>query len=154
MIKKLNIILSILAILVLSIFVYNKTQTNKSETIPNFQYYDLKTNKYFSKKNIIYNKKTVILYVSSHCGSCEKILQDINAFSASSNENIIIIISEESNDFARNFFKQFNFGNQVKLLNDSKNQFTSDFGLGISISYPLVFRYNENQKLIFLNNKL
>ncbi len=152
MIKYINIIFIVTA-LFLTGFIFYNTFFRYTENIPVFTYTEIDNSQPFSDHDIQKNKETVIIYVSTRCGSCENIIQSVSK-NFDHNRNCIIITSEKNIQESKSFFKKFSLDQEIIVLNDHDNRFTKDFQLGVSVTYPTVFFFDKNSRLIKVSHHL
>jgi hypothetical protein len=118
--------------------------------IPSFEYETLE-NKTFSNKSIeISNKNIVFVYFSCKCDDCKELINDIENYKRLQKRHQIILITTEKNT---GVIKKFVNYEKIKELNipvliDKKNNFPSDFSLGISIELPKIIVFDKSKKLL------
>lgn len=150
MMKYINVILILIVIFILGLIFYNKFIRFTNE-IPIFCYTNVKNNLPFTNNDIPKSKETIIVYVSTACGSCETTINNINK-NLNRNTTYIIITSEKDTQTSKSFFKKLLLNDEIILLNDLDNNFTKDFKLGFSIIYPTIFTFTQENKLIKVSN--
>jgi thiol-disulfide isomerase/thioredoxin len=146
MIKYINAFIILLVLMIFGYLIYSQFFRYVSD-IPNFTYTEIKNTNTFTNHDILKNKETIIVYVSTECGSCESIISKINK-NINPNNNYILITSEKQIKVSETFFEKFSLDPKVIVLNDKNNSFAKDFNLGISIVYPTVFVFDKKNKLI------
>ncbi len=146
--KKYIIIIIVLSIIFISFFLYSRFKPFSE--IPSFEYETLE-NKTFSNKSIeISNKNIVFVYFSCKCDDCKELINDIENYKRLQKRHQIILITTEKNT---GVIKKFVNYEKIKELNipvliDKKNNFPSDFSLGISIELPKIIVFDKSKKLL------
>lgn len=146
--KKYIIIIIVLSIIFISFFFYSRFKPFSE--IPSFEYETLE-NKTFSNKSIeISNKNIVFVYFSCKCDDCKELINDIENYKRLQKRHQIILITTEKNT---GVIKKFVNYEKIKELNipvliDKKNNFPSDFSLGISIELPKIIVFDKSKKLL------
>jgi len=146
--KKYLKIALVLFLIIISYFFYSRFKSISE--IPSFEYNTLDNEIYSNKSIEKSNKRTVFVYFSCKCDDCKELINDIENYKKILHNNKIILITTEKNkDVIENFvnyekIKQLN----IPLLIDGKNNFPSDFSLGISIDLPKIIVFDENGILI------
>jgi thiol-disulfide isomerase/thioredoxin len=150
MIKYINSVIILIVLILLGFIIFNKFFKYTND-IPTFSYTKIIENSNFTNKHIPKNKETVIVYVSTKCGSCENTVKYVNK-NIDVNKNYIIVTSEKQKQISEEFFKKFSLNRNIILLNDENNYFSKDFKLGISVTYPTIFVFDKGNKLINVSN--
>lgn len=142
------IIIIVLSIIFISLFFYSRFKPFSE--IPSFEYETLE-NKTFSNKSIeISNKNIVFVYFSCKCDDCKELINDIENYKRLQKRHQILLITTEKN---KGVIKKFVNYEKIKELNipvliDKKNNFPSDFSLGISIELPKIIVFDKRKKLL------
>lgn len=142
------IIIIVLSIIFISLFFYSRFKPFSE--IPSFEYETLE-NKTFSNKSIeISNKNIVFVYFSCKCDDCKELINDIENYKRLQKRHQILLITTEKN---KGVIKKFVNYEKIKELNipvliDKKNNFPSDFSLGISIELPKIIVFDKSKKLL------
>lgn len=144
--KVFKLILILMAFLVCN-FIFQRYYS--SNLIPTFNY-RLTNNKSFTNKDLKEERIVVFIYFSPECLDCRIINNYIDYFKSKS-ETIDFVLIAKANETSRiiNFIdikKMSDF--RGYLLLDKKDDFPSDFALGISYSYPTVKAYDKSGVLM------
>jgi thiol-disulfide isomerase/thioredoxin len=91
------------------------------------------------------SNKTIILFFTAECGSCDDAASSIYEFSKGNKEFNFVFITEETN---KNKIKDYIERNKIKEISDyvfidSRKSFQKDFGLGFRMSIPTILYYDE-----------
>jgi hypothetical protein len=146
--KKLIKIIVVLCIILVAFFFYSRF--NPISEIPSFEYETLET-KTFSDKSIdISNKNIVFVYFSCKCNDCKELINDIENYKRLQKRYQILLITTEKNIGIIKKFINYEKINELNIpvLIDKKNNFPSDFSLGISIELPKIIVFDKNKKLL------
>ena len=145
--KYLKLILSIF-IIIFCYFIYGRFHSNSE--IPEFEYQTIDNNS-FSNKDIENSSKNIVfIYFSCKCEDCKYLINNVDDYKSLQNQNRIILVTTEKNiDVIKNFI-DYNALKKLKIpiLVDYKNNFPSDFGLGISIDLPKILVFNEKKSFL------
>jgi thiol-disulfide isomerase/thioredoxin len=141
-------IIIVLIIILVSFFLY--TRFNPISEIPSFEYETLESNAFSDKSIENSNKNIVFIYFSCKCNDCKELINDIENYKRLQNRHQILLITTEKNIAV---IKKFINYEKIKELNipvliDNKNNFPSDFSLGISIELPKIIVFDKNKKLL------
>ena len=116
-----------------------------SEKLPNFSYTQI-NGQVFKEKDIKRDKKTLFLYFDCACDECSETISKLLDNSEIIHTYQVILVSSASQTEVLQEcidLKKAN-DNGFLVLIDDKNNFPSDFGLGIMIEYPTVIIFDEN----------
>ncbi|OYQ46020.1 hypothetical protein CHU92_01715 [Flavobacterium cyanobacteriorum] len=146
--KKFIKIIIVLSLIFISLFFYSRFKPFSE--IPSFEYETLENN-FFSDKSIeISNKNIVFVYFSCKCDDCKELINNIENYKRLQKKHQILLVTTEKNiDVIKNFinYEQLKEIN-IPVLIDKKNNFPSDFSLGISIELPKIIVFDKNKKLL------
>lgn len=145
--KKVFKIILILVVLLVCNFIFQRYFT--SNKIPTFNYW-LTNNKSFTNEDLKEERIVVFIYFSPECLDCKMINDYIDYFKSKSKVIDFVLIAKaketsELIDFI-DIKKMSDF--RGYLLLDKKDDFPSDFALGISYSFPTVKAYNKDGVLM------
>lgn len=149
--KNLKWVISFLLVtVIIGSIIYNNSIVS---TLPDFVFYDL-NNRPFSQSELS-NNKTLIVYISTDCGSCNEALQLVKKL-AVNYPNLIFAVVSSSNELSISKEKflsnQINSTNNVRLLYDKDKLFVKRFGLGFVVKYPTIFYYDGQNIFKEINN--
>ena len=146
--KKIIKIIIVLSLIFISLFFYSRFKPFSE--IPSFEYETLE-NIFFSDKSIeTSNKNIVFVYFSCKCDDCKELINNIENYKRLQKKHQILLVTTEKNiDVIKNFinYEQLKEIN-IPVLIDKKNNFPSDFSLGISIELPKIIVFDKNKKLL------
>ncbi len=92
----------------------------------------------------------VFVYFSCKCDDCKELINNIENYKRLQKKHQILLVTTEKNiDVIKNFinYEQLKEIN-IPVLIDKKNNFPSDFSLGISIELPKIIVFDKNKKLL------
>ena len=144
----------ILIILFLCLFpALNSSAQTPAQTIPEFTFYKLdKSN--FTNKNVTNGKEVLFIFFDVTCDHCQHTIGTLSKRINECQKIAIYLISLEDKTAINNFFNQYgkNLPGQknVTILQDSKNQFITQFG---PRKYPSVFMYSAQKKLLLYDDE-
>lgn len=146
--KKLIKIIVVLCLILVAFFFYSRFKSISE--IPSFEYETLE-NKTFSDNSIeISHKNIVFVYFSCKCDDCKELINNVENYKRlQKRHQIFLITTEKKIDVIKKFvnyekLKELN----IPVLIDKKNNFPSDFSLGVSIELPKIIVFDKNKKLI------
>jgi thiol-disulfide isomerase/thioredoxin len=146
--KKSIKIIIVLCIILVSFFFYSRFKPLSE--ILSFEYETIEK-KIFSDKSIeISNKNIVFVYFSCKCDDCKELINDTENYKRLQKRHEIFLITTEKNiEVIKKFvnyekLKELN----IPILIDKKNNFPTDFSLGISIELPKIIVFDKNKKLL------
>ena len=146
--KKIIKIIIVLSLIFIFLFFYSRFKPFSE--IPSFEYETLE-NIFFSDKSIeTSNKNIVFVYFSCKCDDCKELINNIENYKRLQKKHQILLVTTEKNiDVIKNFinYEQLKEIN-IPVLIDKKNNFPSDFSLGISIELPKIIVFDKNKKLL------
>ena len=146
--KKIIKIIIVLSLIFISLFFYSRFKPFSE--IPSFEYETLE-NIFFSDKSIeTSNKNIVFVYFSCKCDDCKELINNIENYKRLQKKHQLLLVTTEKNiDVIKNFinYEQLKEIN-IPVLIDKKNNFPSDFSLGISIELPKIIVFDKNKKLL------
>lgn len=92
------------------------------------------------------SKKTIILFFTTECGSCDDAARAIRNFSKANKDFNFVFITEETDEDKIDDYLERNLilANSDFIFIDEKRSFQKDFGLGLSMSIPTILYYDEN----------
>jgi thiol-disulfide isomerase/thioredoxin len=131
----------------LALYSVGNLYVNGSE-IPIFKYKNFYTNVESSTK--LPSKKTIILFFTAECGSCDDAARSIFDFSKANKDfNFVFVTEETDKNRITNYLERNNISKISDYIYiDQKRSFQKDFGLGFTMSIPTILYYDENGKFI------
>ena len=138
---------SLLSILFCSLLSYTSSAQTPAQTIPEFTFYKLDKTP-FTNKNVISGKEVLFIFFDVTCDHCQHTISTLSKRISECQKIAIYLISLEDKASITNFFNQYGKNlpaqKNVTILQDSKNQFITQFG---PRKYPSVFLYSAQKKL-------
>jgi peroxiredoxin len=143
-----------LIIFVLCLFsAFDSSAQTPAQTIPEFTFYKLDKTP-FTNKNVIPGKEVLFIFFDVTCDHCQHTIGTLSKRISECSKISIYLISLEDKTAINNFFNQYgkNLPSQknVTILQDSKNQFITQFG---PRKYPSVFLYSAQKKLLLYDDE-
>jgi peroxiredoxin len=139
--------MSLLSIIFCSLLFYTSSAQTPAQTIPAFTFYKLDKTP-FTNKNVTNGKEVLFIFFDVTCDHCQHTISTLSKRISECQKIAIYLISLEDKTAITNFFNQYgkNLPGQknVTILQDSKNQFITQFG---PRKYPSVFLYSAQKKL-------
>jgi len=141
-------------ILILCLFsAFESSAQTPAQTIPEFTFY--KPDKIpFTNKNVTNGKQVLFIFFDVTCDHCQHTIGTLSKRINECQKISIYLISLEDKTAINNFFNQYgkNLPTQknVTILQDSKNQFITQFG---PRKYPSVFLYSAQKKLLLYDDQ-
>ena len=145
--KKIFKVLLLILFLILSYFLFNRFY--RFDDLPHFQY-ETTSGQYFKNKDLNKDKATVFIYYSTDCTDCKGINTCFELFKAKEETiNFILIAQNTQKENIVGFLDVSQLATfRGRLLIDKKNNFPSDFSLGIEIGLPTILYYNKEGKFV------
>jgi peroxiredoxin len=139
--------MSLLSIIFCLLLFYTSSAQTPAQTIPAFTFYKLDKTP-FTNKNVTNGKEVLFIFFDVTCDHCQHTISTLSKRISECQKIAIYLISLEDKTAITNFFNQYgkNLPGQknVTILQDSKNQFITQFG---PRKYPSVFLYSAQKKL-------
>ncbi len=139
--------MSLLSIIFCSLLSYTSSAQTPAQTIPAFTFYKLDKTP-FTNKDVTNGKEVLFIFFDVTCDHCQHTISTLSKRISECQKIAIYLISLEDKTAITNFFNQYgkNLPGQknVTILQDSKNQFITQFG---PRKYPSVFLYSAQKKL-------
>jgi peroxiredoxin len=124
-----------------------------AQTIPEFTFYKLDKTP-FTNKNVAPGKDALFIFFDVTCDHCQHTISTLSKRINECSKISIYLISLEDKTAITNFFNPYgkNLPGQknVTILQDSKNQFITQFG---PKKYPSVFLYSAQKKLLLYDDE-
>jgi hypothetical protein len=124
-----------------------------AQTIPAFTFYKLDKTP-FTNKNVTVGKEVLFIFFDVTCDHCQHTIGTLSKRINECQKISIYLISLEDKTAINAFFNQYgkNLPSQknVTILQDSKNQFITQFN---PRKYPSVFLYSAQKKLLLYNDE-
>ncbi len=118
-----------------------------AQTIPEFTFYKFDKTP-FTNKNVTPGKEVLFIFFDVTCDHCQHTISTLSKRISECQKIAIYLISLEDKTSITNFFNQYGKNlpaqKNVTILQDSKNQFITQFG---PRKYPSVFLYSAQKKL-------
>jgi thiol-disulfide isomerase/thioredoxin len=114
--------------------------------MPEFKFYDLLHNP-FTKDSLHAGTETMIIYFNPNCEHCQYEAEEIVKNAALLNKTIILFITNAADNDINKFDSIYHLSHFpfIKILKDSTNNFTKNFGKGI---IPTTLFYDCKGKMI------
>ncbi len=145
--------IALLILLLLALLPLNTDAQTPAQTIPAFTFYKLDKTP-FTNKNVTNGKQVLFIFFDVTCDHCQHTISTLSKRINECQKISIYLISLEDKTAITNFFNQYgkNLLNQknVTILQDSKNQFITQFG---PRKYPSVFLYSAQHKLLLYDDE-
>jgi peroxiredoxin len=143
-----------LLFLIFSLFsAFNSFAQTPAQTIPEFTFYKLDKTQ-FTNKNITNGKEVLFIFFDVTCDHCQHTIGTLSKRINECQKIAIYLISLEDKTAITNFFNQYGKNlpaqKNVTILQDSKNQFITQFG---PRKYPSVFLYSAQKKLLLYDDE-
>ena len=133
--------------------VFDSSAQTPSPTIPDFTFYKFDKTP-FTNKNVTKGKEVLFIFFDVTCDHCQHTLGTLSKRIKECSKIAIYLISLEDKKAVDNFFKLYAKNlpglKNVTLLQDSKNQFITQFG---PRKYPSVFLYSAQKKLLLYDDE-
>ena len=124
-----------------------------AQTIPAFTFYKLDKTP-FTNTNVTIGKQVLFIFFDVTCDHCQHTISTLSKRINECSKISIYLISLEDKTAITNFFNQYgkNLPTQknVTILQDSKNQFITQFN---PRKYPSVFLYSAQKKLLLYDDE-
>ncbi len=145
--------ITLLILLLCSLMFIDTYAQTPAQTIPAFTFYKLDKTP-FTNKNVTSGKQVLFIFFDVTCDHCQHTISALSKRINECQKISIYLISLEDKTAITNFFNQYgkNLLNQknVTILQDSKNQFITQFG---PRKYPSVFLYSAQHKLLLYDDE-
>lgn len=118
----------------------------KMEQLPKFKFYKL-DGTIFTNDSIPPNNPIVIIHFSTTCENCQNEAEDLSKGISMLGSTQIYMVTSSTKEEVESFMKTYKLNeySQIIPLLDNDNTFFNSFGMALN---PLVFIYDENQKLV------
>lgn len=124
-----------------------------AQTIPEFTFYKLNKTP-FTNKNVTSGKEVLFIFFDVTCDHCQHTISTLSKRISECSKISICLVSLEDKTAITNFFNQYgkNLPGQknITILQDTKNQFITQFG---PRKYPSVFLYSAQKKLLLYDDE-
>jgi len=124
-----------------------------AQTIPAFTFNKLDKTP-FTNKNLTAGKEVLFIFFDVTCDHCQHTISTLSKRINECSKISIYLISLEDKTAITNFFNQYGKNlpvqKNVTILQDSKNQFISQFS---PRKYPSVFLYSAQEKLLLYDDE-
>jgi thioredoxin-related protein len=142
--------LTVLCILISSIFTFAQTTENPLKTIPEFSFAKTNSEGVFQSKDIKKGKQTLIVLFSPTCIHCQLALNHLsNNYDEHFKNTQVILVSEYKADqvipFLESHAPKFLNNKNVELLYDSNYEFAPIFQ---PTSIPTFYLFDKNKNLV------
>jgi peroxiredoxin len=138
---------SLIILFLWSLVSYNTKAQTPSQTIPEFTFYKLDKTP-FTNKNLTPGKDVLFVFFDVTCDHCQHTISTLSKRISECSKISIYLISLEDKTAITNFFNQYGKNlpaqKNVAILQDSKNQFITQFS---PRKYPSVFLFSAQKKL-------
>jgi peroxiredoxin len=145
--------LKLIILLLCLFFAFNSSAQTPAQTIPEFTFYKLDKTP-FTNKNVTNGKEALFIFFDVTCDHCQHTIGTLSKRINECQKIAIYLISLEDKTAINNFFNLYgkNLPGQknVTILQDSKNQFITQFG---PRKYPSVFLYSAQKKLLLYDDE-
>jgi peroxiredoxin len=132
---------------------FNASAQTPAQKIPSFTFYTLDKTP-LTDKNVTSGKDALFIFFDVTCDHCQHTISTLSKRIAECPKISIYLISLEDKTAVTNFLNQYgkNLINKknVTVLQDSKNQFITQFG---PRKYPSVFLYSKQKKLLLYDDE-
>lgn len=136
-----------------SLLPLNTDAQTPAQTIPEFTFYKLDKTP-FTNKNVISGKEVLFIFFDVTCDHCQHTISTLSKRINECQNISIYLISLEDKTAITNFFNKYGKNlpaqKNVTILQDSKNQFITQFG---PRKYPSVFLYSAQKKLLLYDDE-
>lgn len=140
-------------LLLFSLTAFKGSAQTPAKTIPEFTFYKLDKTP-FTNKNVTSGKQVLFIFFDVTCDHCQHTISTLNKRISECSKISIYLISLEDKTAITNFFKQYGKNlpaqKNVTILQDSKNQFITQFS---PRKYPSVFLYSAQKKLLLYDDE-
>jgi len=148
-----NIRVNLIILFLFSLLSFETYAQTPAQTIPEFTFYKLDKTP-FTNKNVTVGKDVLFIFFDVTCDHCQHTISTLSKRINECQKISIYLISLEDKTAINNFFNQYgkNLSGQknVTILQDSKNQFITQFG---PRKYPSVFLYSAQKKLLLYDDE-
>ena len=132
---------------------FDSSAQTPAQTIPEFTFYKLDKTP-FTNKNVTIGKQVLFIFFDVTCDHCQHTISTLSKRINECQNISIYLISLEDKTAINNFFTQYGknlpSNKNVTILQDSKNQFITQFG---PRKYPSVFLYSAQKKLLLYDDE-
>ncbi len=132
---------------------YEGFTQSPAQTIPEFTFYKLDKTP-FTNKNITVGKDVLFIFFDVTCDHCQHTISTLSKRINECQKISIYLISLEDKTAINNFLNQYGKNlpslKNVTILQDTKNQFITQFG---PRKYPSVFLYSAQKKLLLYDDE-
>jgi hypothetical protein len=115
--------------------------------LPSTSYKNLKNKHVDLSKLYMKKKETFVFYIDPTCNSCNHISSILDTLKNEKYNRILISSFIKGIDYNK-YKNNFNLLKEDIFLIDYKNNFISDFNIGITYNLPLVLKYDEKGRLL------
>ena len=148
-----NIIVYLTILFLITLITFETYAQTPAQTIPEFTFYKLDKTP-FTNKNVTNGKETLFIFFDVTCDHCQHTIGTLSKRINECSKIAIYLISLEDKTAITNFFNQYGKNlpaqKNVTILQDSKNQFITQFG---PRKYPSVFLYSAQKKLLLYDDE-
>jgi peroxiredoxin len=132
---------------------YDSIAQTPAPTIPEFVFYTF-DKKPFTNKNLSVDKKILFIFFDITCEHCQHTIKSLNARIDECRNVSVYLLTLYEKDAVDKFLHQYGpklmESKNVTILQDSKNQFITQFG---PRKYPSVFLYSAEKKLLLYDDE-
>ena len=145
--------LKLIILFLFLLLAFNGSAQTPAQIIPEFTFYKLDKTP-FTNKNVTAGKEVLFIFFDVTCDHCQHTIGTLSKRINECQKMSIYLISLEDKAAINNFFNLYgkNLPGQknVTILQDSKNQFITQFG---PRKYPSVFLYSAQKKLLLYDDE-
>jgi peroxiredoxin len=146
-------LLKLIVVCIWSLTFMEGSAQKPAQTIPEFTFYKLDKTP-FTNKNVVTGKESLFIFFDVTCDHCQHTIKTLSARTKECRDISIYLISLEDKTAINTFFNQYGKNlpaeKNVTILQDSKNQFITQFG---PRKYPSVFLYSAQKKLLLYDDE-